>query len=192
MGDDRALGDVGSIPAHTGEPSTVIRPPRRTPVYPRTHGGTGPVITADSAEMGLSPHTRGNPRHADRAGNAPGSIPAHTGEPPHLVHSKMWIRVYPRTHGGTDPPDPPEDDQPGLSPHTRGNPAIPALQRLPHGSIPAHTGEPRGVCAAAIRSRVYPRTHGGTRTKRGRIVSISGLSPHTRGNPPRCRSSGLR
>ena len=31
------------------------------------------------------------------------------------------VRVYPRTHGGTDLGDGQIDDVPGLSPHTRGN-----------------------------------------------------------------------
>ena len=98
------------------------------------------------------------------------------------------MRVYPRTHGGTDTPWAAVALSSGLSPHTRGNPFLPSLFRSMSGSIPAHTGEPGASTAYTCARKVYPRTHGGTEYGPGEAADARGLSPHTRGN--RSRGSG--
>ena len=132
----------GSIPAHTGEPSTCPSPASALKVYPRTHGGTLASARATGPARGLSPHTRGNRMADDRVRELRGSIPAHTGEPGRAASEAAGLRVYPRTHGGTAAGLRDQHPWPGLSPHTRGN----QLDRYRHtardGSIPAHTGEP--------------------------------------------------
>ena len=50
----------GSIPAHTGEPSTLRLVPVLPRVYPRTYGGTNSLPRCADALGGLSPHIRGN------------------------------------------------------------------------------------------------------------------------------------
>ena len=97
---------IGSIPAHTGKPSTGDGEELPGAVYPRTHGETswrlsiGPTAwglsphtrgnLSDSrswtppSALGLSPHTRGNLRairRNSRLVRRDGSIPAHTGKP---------------------------------------------------------------------------------------------------------------
>ena len=51
-------------------------------------------------------------------------------------------------------------------------------------SIPAHAGEPSSGTSVRIRTKVYPRTRGGTGFMVWMFDQRMGLSPHTRGNPP--------
>ena len=51
---------LGSIPAHTGEPTSGRSSCLQARVYPRTHGGTSSNALSDCGIKGLSPHTRGN------------------------------------------------------------------------------------------------------------------------------------
>ena len=176
---EQRLGQIGSIPAHAGEPSlaVIMRPRRRTGSIP-AHAGE-PFIHEFAVRTvrsrGLSPRMRGNPSSScpDRLpsprglsprmrGNpAPsclgrlclsGSIPAHAGEPRGLAG-----RRGPAILAGKR----------GLSPRMRGNQG--AGYRAGYsmvGSIPAHAGEPRCV------------TGGGARD--------AGLSPRMRGNLFKC------
>ena len=174
---------TGSIPAHTGEPSSTRGRCALSGVYPRTHGGTWDLGWICTAYRGLSPHTRGN-----RPGSAPaavrtGSIPAHTGEPVSMPGRRWSKRVYPRTHGGTAPSSARFEPRWGLSPHTRGNPIQGQFSSEDVRSIPAHTGEPDRAGCQHPNTRVYPRTHGGTSAAAQVTSSGLGLSPHTRGNP---------
>ena len=137
-------------------------------VYPRTHGGTPGLFPHRQPIEGLSPHTRGNRRHSQKPLGLCGSIPAHTGEPSPAPPGAGAPRVYPRTHGGTDPRSVDSDSQQGLSPHTRGN----------HSSMSRARSPPT----------VYPRTHGGTAILHSESWADSGLSPHTRGNRILARS----
>ena len=171
-----------SIPAHTGEPPRGSTKSRSNRVYPRTHGGTDYPIVDLVPIAGLSPHTRGNQGRHLPAGVRFGSIPAHTGEPPRSGSPWSPSGVYPRTHGGTAFPLDSGHGPPGLSPHTRGNPAARTAPVCALRSIPAHTGEPLPPCAPSMDMKVYPRTHGGTRGPRIRRPTPPGLSPHTRGN----------
>ena len=173
----------GSIPAHTGEPAVRSGGAGLTRVYPRTHGGTAGQQRVRAALRGLSPHTRGNRRADFGRLLRGGSIPAHTGEPGGGMTAREADRVYPRTHGGTSKARARIRTVPGLSPHTRGNRSVLPERPVFPGSIPAHTGEPKGVIASTAAMAVYPRTHGGTGVDAPQDHSIQGLSPHTRGNP---------
>ena len=115
---------VRSIPAHTGEPSPGIMICCRRGVYPRTYGGTRERMDRDFGLEGLSPHIRGNPDCGRIDYNRKGSIPAHTGEPPHSANTVQSWRVYPRTYGGTLSASSEDLGKKGLSPHIRGNPGI--------------------------------------------------------------------
>ena len=57
---------------------------------------------------------------------------------------RIGQRVYPRERGGTGRRLGLDAAAEGLSPRTRGNPAVPAVVQLESGSIPANAGEPRG------------------------------------------------
>ena len=172
----------GSIPAHTGEPESVMSGKGSTGVYPRTHGGTVDLDDQAGHGPGLSPHTRGNRPLPDRWRRSSGSIPAHTGEPSNRCGGPSWSRVYPRTHGGTGILSFALSNAAGLSPHTRGNPRPKKCEKVKKGSIPAHTGEPLQAARLLSHVGVYPRTHGGTSSCSVSSEPREGLSPHTRGN----------
>ena len=53
-------GEVGSIPACTGEPILPIIETDLAGVYPRVYGGTPPKTLATTPSKGLSPRVRGN------------------------------------------------------------------------------------------------------------------------------------
>ena len=100
----------------------------------------------------------------------------------------MWsiltvFRVYPRTHGETDPEMKKLGFGEGLSPYTRGN--LLNLRSINHKkrSIPVHTGKPLADDGAEFLVRVYPRTHGETLYGAEVGKRTRGLSPYTRGNP---------
>ena len=159
------------------------------PVYPRPRGGTICALSPTPRGLGLSPPTRGNQPSRRRGTLTPRSIPAHAGEPGSAGWGKSISKVYPRPRGGTLPIrvwlHPPK----GLSPPTRGNRTLRALNPAWQGSIPAHAGEPDSGTGIARPNRVYPRPRGGT-PEAGRGAGESGgLSPPTRGNPPKLGSS---
>ena len=155
----------GSIPAHTGEPNSWPCRPLSRMVYPRTYGGTRHSAALMEAEMGLSPHIRGN-RQRRAASPAAAVIPG----------------VYPRTYGGTEGRVLPAQRAQGLSPHIRGNRRYASALLTWQGSIPAHTGEPLRALRHLTDNRVYPRTYGGTSKRQLRKTPMTGLSPHIRGN----------
>ena len=114
--------DWGSIPAHAGEPANIHYIGAHDTVYPRPRGGTSVRTIAPPQAFGLSPPTRGNRRRRRRQPTAPGSIPAHAGEPSTAAPFSDAPAVYPRPRGGTPFGFPPFSDAVGLSPPTRGNP----------------------------------------------------------------------
>ena len=133
--------------------------------------------------LGLSPYTRGNPSLGTPPSAGTGSIPVHTGKPPHLAVARCHCRVYPRTHGETGIVDLPVLEGVGLSPYTRGNPGPSACQIQTKGSIPVHTGKPIEGLGFGTWEMVYPRTHGETSIWTSQPNPLEGLSPYTRGNP---------
>ena len=74
--------------------------------------------------------------------------------------------------------------QPGLSPCVRGNPCAPAPPRGRAGTIPVCTGEPQDGSTQADPRPDYPRVYGGTLGVRSASLTMPGLSPCVRGNPP--------
>ena len=111
-----------------------------------------------------------------------GSIPAHAGEPGTGIAGGGVRRVYPRPRGGTSVFDARTSAEAGLSPPTRGNLSVDLTDRIHHGSIPAHAGEPSSPSPTTSSSAVYPRPRGGTRGRLCPGCGAEGLSPPTRGN----------
>ena len=180
-----------SIPACTGEPTTVRQVGLEHRVYPRVHGGTRRRVTVKPVYWGLSPRARGNLRRPWPYGRARRSIPACTGEPTPSSIRCSWVRVYPRVHGGTCAMRAVRDAETGLSPRARGNHAPGPCRSGRRRSIPACTGEPRRCRAARSMCRVYPRVHGGTERYAKAARDVRGLSPRARGNPEQ-RIAGSR
>ena len=134
----------------------------RAEVYPRPRGGTAGRGAGRPAGGGLSPPTRGNPRHLAGDSRRLRSIPAHAGEPRAWRPRASTSSVYPRPRGGTWAWTGRPACRPGLSPPTRGNPP-----KSPPSSRP---------------SGVYPRPRGGTGEGVAWNFRVEGLSPPTRGN----------
>ena len=132
---------------------------------------------------GLSPLARGNLAVRPPVDVIAGSIPARAGEPPRCHGIATGARVYPRSRGGT------LDEQAlmvtckGLSPLARGNHDEDLEDGGTAGSIPARAGEPARRGSSPRRSRVYPRSRGGTTYCRTNSAWRGGLSPLARGNP---------
>ena len=159
-------------------------------VYPRPRGGTRLRGTLYSRQIGLSPPTRGNPVSVAMPGRADRSIPAHAGEPSASPLPQASASVYPRPRGGTAAVERLAESPLGLSPPTRGNPAIRREQRELVGSIPAHAGEPPHTRRRLRLCRVYPRPRGGTLAAVSAQHPRPGLSPPTRGNRRAVRAGG--
>ena len=152
---------------------------------------------------GLSPHVRGNRILRVRYASVTRSIPACTGKPVSVCRRRASSAVYPRMYGETAPPGRCREEcgglsphvretaaRPtdrlrgdGLSPHVRGNPGHADLRRRLDGSIPACTGKPTHPRRAFMHCGVYPRMYGETPCSLALARSMSGLSPHVRGNP---------
>ena len=187
--DVRQSDDLGSIPAHAGEPLLVPVDVQSSRVYPRACGGTSPPRRPTHGRPGLSPRMRGNPQFFENRGWVAGSIPAHAGEPRPPSGPPWPRRVYPRACGGTLVDKVAQNVDKGLSPRMRGNLAHYATAPADWRSIPAHAGEPR-VCYRVCRVVwVYPRACGGTRMGPDNLKTSLGLSPRMRGNRRPARQS---
>ena len=178
-----ASGLSGSIPAHAGEPHTLLDNSRGDGVYPRPRGGTFQPLVIFGLSYGLSPPTRGNLSPRPPRGSAARSIPAHAGEPTPPTWSICARPVYPRPRGGTAARGVIFGTPRGLSPPTRGNPGRPVRPSAQLGSIPAHAGEPSAAVMLLAANEVYPRPRGGTDSGGWLDQPPGGLSPPTRGNP---------
>ena len=172
----------GSIPACAGEPGRGIRRLSSARVYPRVCGGTRDRSRGCPNRTGLSPRVRGNrvPRAAEP--DSARSIPACAGEPSGVRERCCVDRVYPRVCGGTTETETSPRCVRGLSPRVRGNRRGRGRGAGREGSIPACAGEPRSASRCRSRRRVYPRVCGGTATRPGQRVTVTGLSPRVRGN----------
>ena len=200
----------GSIPARAGEPRKlpVEQSHVRMEVYPRTGGGTDwpPGAGCGRPRWRSIPARAGEP-WPPGAGRAARRVYPRTGGgtavlDPDPGAGRAARRVYPRTGGGTAVLDPDQGEEPGLSPHGRGNRgqvrpdadatgSIPARAGEPGGvhhlgaaggSIPARAGEPTKAGQRPYLLKVYPRTGGGTIGVAFKTALARGLSPHGRGN----------
>ena len=150
--------------------------------YPRIRGGTRPRRQSACLIGGLSPHTRGNHLADFRGYRSAGPIPAYAGEPGTEPIYGNTSRAYPRIRGGTLTRSRLTTSVTGLSPHTRGNPALTEAVNRFGRPIPAYAGEPSIASVEWSRLGAYPRIRGGTVWNGPAQKASSGLSPHTRGN----------
>ena len=178
----RLFGDIGSIPACTGEPARCRTCGLIFKVYPRVYGGTIPYNDAKNKRTGLSPRVRGNhiPKRTDLGKVR--SIPACTGEPHAALATRLDSEVYPRVYGGTPQNGSKTTSPGGLSPRVRGNRADRQRPGVGQRSIPACTGEPGQNSGCSAKNWVYPRVYGGTIVAEASLPSPIGLSPRVRGN----------
>ena len=172
----------GPIPAHAGQPFSGH--PRRTAfwAYPRSRGATVDITLMSTKDPGLSPLTRGNPLPVHDVGQPPGPIPAHAGQPrwPTPACSPSW--AYPRSRGATQKAFAAAEPALGLSPLTRGNLGLVAIELRIDGPIPAHAGQPTVAHVELGGEGAYPRSRGATCWSGAATGPPMGLSPLTRGN----------
>ena len=176
------LNEVGSIPAHAGQPFSRTGHSFRLKVYPRARGATMHSDMDVIRATGLSPRTRGNPHHFSPFPSVSGSIPAHAGQPPCKEEEMSSLGVYPRARGATCHASAHMVHARGLSPRTRGNQACVDGIFRDVGSIPAHAGQPSPTSQSDRSSKVYPRARGATVVLMLLTTVPLGLSPRTRGN----------
>ena len=175
-------GDLRSIPARAGEPSSIATTARWWRVYPRACGGTELHHAIVELDRGLSPRVRGNLLRPASAGDRPGSIPARAGEPASATSRVTATTVYPRACGGTTLSRRVRWSDTGLSPRVRGNRHSRYEPPMNPRSIPARAGEPFEDQEIDGVIRVYPRACGGTCSASSWRYSPVGLSPRVRGN----------
>ena len=150
--------------------------------YPRSRGATKNEYTIPRGRVGLSPLTRGNPLPVHDVGQPPGPIPAHAGQPrwPTPACSPSW--AYPRSRGATQKAFAAAEPALGLSPLTRGNLGLVAIELRIDGPIPAHAGQPTVAHVELGGEGAYPRSRGATCWSGAATGPPMGLSPLTRGN----------
>ena len=136
---------------------------------------------------GLSPRMRGNLAYQPAEYMAPGSIPAHAGQPQKYLDKHFAPPVYPRACGATRFREGVERRLLGLSPRMRGNPRWRRVIGKSCRSIPAHAGQPRPSPRSLYGSMVYPRACGATTSRAAFLARLAGLSPRMRGNRKRLR-----
>ena len=105
----------------------------------------------------------------------------------------MWhgARVYPRERGEACGRVDDASLDWGLSPRTRGSRHEHPDRRRHDGSIPANAGKPFSSIVFHAVVRVYPRERGEAAPAAGCARRPAGLSPRTRGSPPRLRPPSL-
>jgi len=88
------------IPANTGETSAARSGHWPATAYPREHGGNACEAIEQQLVKGLSPRTRGKLEGQAARIDAPGPIPANTGETGSGNDPTFRVGAYPREHGG--------------------------------------------------------------------------------------------
>ena len=142
-----------------------------------------PRAEVNEAKAGLSPHVRGNRTVSRNIMLIKGFIPACAGEPREKIFLSVNTKVYPRMCGGTFSVGSHRLWDKGLSPHVRGNLFLTLLMTKSRRFIPACAGEPMRAICCCDHCTVYPRMCGGTPPHLDELYTVSGLSPHVRGNP---------
>ena len=112
---------LGPIPARAGEPPMKLLRLALAWAYPRSRGGTKPLVGIHAPIRGLSPLARGNLFRALSNSAPKGPIPARAGEPLQPWAGASARRAYPRSRGGTAVADVADSSTLGLSPLARGN-----------------------------------------------------------------------
>ena len=171
----------GSIPARAGDPSRRARADSRRRLYPRPCGGSHALPQYLRVRLGLSPPARGIRGSIFGDALDARSIPARAGDPGGAWLGACRVRVYPRPRGGSMTKEVCDRIVRGLSPPARGIRRLLAFAIQASRSIPARAGDPRGVRAAGVIRRVYPRPRGGSALICDSALSRAGLSPPARG-----------
>ncbi len=144
---------------------------------------------------GSSPLTRGKPRRLLDVLVDGGLIPAHAGKTRHHQRPHPHRRAHPRSRG----------ENPilalilkcgcGSSPLTRGKHAHRLDDQRVRGLIPAHAGKTRRRGRLSSMTGAHPRSRGENFARVREIRQAGGSSPLTRGkrrgDGPRCRAHGL-
>ena len=134
-----------SIPAYAGDPPGGACLATHYRVYPRLRGGSLVRLWSIVSRRGLSPPTRGILPACPCQLVPYRSIPAYAGDPFGMCARSAASAVYPRLRGGSATWYIFAEHPQGLSPPTRGIPALLDLGFYAFGSIPAYAGDPSPV-----------------------------------------------
>ncbi len=156
----RSLARRGSIPAHAGQPARPIAAPTFDGVDPRACGAASMSGSPSSAGKGRSPRMRGSQVKRTSRPAAPGSIPAHAGQPRPRHHARERRGVDPRACGAAWTVHVYARSVRGRSPRMRGSLLNDLDADSPRGSIPAHAGQPAGGIVTGKLTGVDPRACG--------------------------------
>ncbi len=174
---------VRFIPADAGNTRQRMRPPARSPVYPRWRGEHLRTRPERRANGGLSPLARGTPEldasitHLDRF------IPAGAGNTTVGIVFLSDPPVYPRWRGEHDNLRRIQRERLGLSPLARGTQPCRHQPQRRFRFIPAGAGNTADILPARLLAAVYPRWRGEHSPPRGPLLSECGLSLLARGTP---------
>ena len=175
----------GLIPAHAGKTLPSCDGICGPWAHPRSRGENGFDSHCTLLTTGSSPLTRGKPDDVDGFHVGPGLIPAHAGKTIVVADPRDRSGAHPRSRGenlcgqvvlllGC-----------GSSPLTRGKPSGMNQLRDAARLIPAHAGKTPRLTGRVARLPAHPRSRGENIPTRGRVASLLGSSPLTRGK--RCR-----
>ena len=170
------------IPAPAGQPQ------RRTSAsccckgHPRTCGATQCVLAFFQANIGTSPHLRGNLAGLGIQHLCPGDIPAPAGQPEWADNPEAPPGGHPRTCGATVRAFVKRGYYLGTSPHLRGNRHQVLHHVLGQRDIPAPAGQPATWRPTSTGGSGHPRTCGATGGGTQWAAITNGTSPHLRGN----------
>ena len=102
VGQDRGLGQTGSIPAHAGQPLVFRTYLSADGVHPRSRGAAPSSMSIRNSCPGPSPLTRGSQVGPGQHPAQAGSIPAHAGQPRIHRAPARWGWVHPRSRGAAE------------------------------------------------------------------------------------------
>ena len=131
--------------------------------------------------LGSPPHTRGILDKLHQQAAWTGFTPAYAGNTPKRISVSGVKRVHPRIRGEYLAQYCMKVLPEGSPPHTRG------IQRrggqAPHTPrfTPAYAGNTASACTGSMTLRVHPRIRGEYQLTSGRVYTLKGSPPHTRG-----------
>ena len=138
---------------------------------------------AGGGRPGPSPRVRGIPAAHRLDGARAGSIPARAGNPGRRRGRTARAWVHPRACGESARSAAGPGPAAGPSPRVRGIRPSGAPSGLPHGSIPARTGNPGSGRCSRARPWVHPRACGESGSIDQARACFGGPSPRVRGIP---------
>ena len=130
----------GIIPAYAGSTHTMNIASPIGGDHPRIRGEHADQVAKTRFGRGSSPHTRGAPARPGVPASPGRIIPAYAGSTQAMATSTTTTKDHPRIRGEHSRRRCCSDASAGSSPHTRGAPVTPKVEKLLPRIIPAYAG----------------------------------------------------